>query len=218
MDLQDRARIHAALGDHHRLRIVDELLVSDWSFQELSRLVGLPANAAAHHLAVLESAGLIERHVSEGDHRRRYVGLRPDRLEGLVASPALRPNAILFVCTHNSARSQFAAALWTQRTGAPAESAGTDPAERVHPKAISIARDFGVDLQHAVPKGYDRLAVAPDLVVSVCDRAREAGLPFEAPSLHWSVPDPVRAGTAGAFRSAFADLAARVERLAVATT
>jgi ArsR family transcriptional regulator, arsenate/arsenite/antimonite-responsive transcriptional repressor / arsenate reductase (thioredoxin) len=217
MDLQDRARIHAALGDRYRLRIVDELLLSDRSFQELSRLVGLPANAAAHHLAVLESAGLIERHASEGDHRRRYVSLRLDRFEGLVASPAFRPSTILFVCTHNSARSQFAAALWTQRTGAPAESAGTDPAERVHPKAISAARAFGVDLHEAVPKGYDRLAVAPELVVSVCDRAREAGLPFDAPSIHWSVPDPVRAGTADAFRSAFADLAARVERLAAAT-
>jgi protein-tyrosine-phosphatase len=218
MDLQDRARIHAALGDRHRLRIVDELLLSDRSFQELSRSVALPANAAAHHMAVLESAGLIERHVSEGDHRRRYVSLRRDRLEGLVASPALRPSTVLFVCTHNSARSQFAAALWTQRTGAPAESAGTDPAERVHPKAVRAARGFGLDLHDATPKGYDQVSTAPDLVVSVCDRAREAGLPFDAPLLHWSVPDPALAGTAGAFRSAFGDLAERVERLSQATS
>src|SRR6266542_1566109 len=136
MHIEERAAVHAALGDAYRLRIVEELLLADRSFQELSRLVGLPGNAAAHHLGVLESAGLIERRVSEGDHRRRYVTLRQDRLAGLVTSPTFQPSAILFVCTHNSARSPFAAALWTQRTRAVAESAGTDPAERVHPKAI----------------------------------------------------------------------------------
>src|SRR6266508_3179031 len=152
MNIGERARVHAALGDAFRLRIVDALLLSDRSFQELARLVGLPGNAAAHHLGVLESAGLIERRVSEGDHRRRYVTLRRDRLAGLVATPTLHPGAVLFVCTRNSARSQFAAALWTQRTGAVAESAGTDPADRVHPKAIRAAGDFGVDLHDAVPK------------------------------------------------------------------
>jgi protein-tyrosine-phosphatase len=218
MNIGERARVHAALGDRHRLRIVDELLLSDRSFQELSRLVGLPGNAAAHHLGVLESAGLIERRVSEGDHRRRYVTLRQDRLAGLVAAPAARPKAVLFVCTHNSARSQFAAALWRYRTGAVAESAGTDPAQRVHPKAVHAAQDLGLDLHDATPKGYDQLSIAPDLVVSVCDRAHESGLPFEAPSLHWSVPDPVRTGTARAFQSAFADLGERVERLVSATS
>ena len=41
------------------------------------------------------------------------------------------------------------------------------------------------------PKGYDAVAVEPDLVVSVCDRAHEAGFPFAAPAVHWSIPDPV---------------------------
>jgi protein-tyrosine-phosphatase len=218
MKILERARVHAALGDPYRLRIVDELHFSDRSFQELSALIGLPGNAAAHHLGVLESAGLIERRVSEGDHRRRYIALCQDRLGGLVASPPVRPSAVLFVCTHNSARSQFAAALWTQRTGEVAESAGTDPAHQVHPKAVRAARDFGVDLHDAVPKGYERVTTIPDLVVSVCDRAREAGLPFDVPSLHWSVPDPVREGSSAAFRSAFADLAGRVEGLAAAST
>lgn len=140
-----------------------------------------------------------------------------DRLEGLTPSPSLDPRAILFICTHNSARSQFAAALWKERTGGTADSAGTDPADRVHPKAVRAAAAFGLDLVDAVPKGYDAVSVRPDLVVSVCDRAREAGVPFAAPHLHWSVPDPVRSGTQAAFRSAFADIAGRIDQLAKAT-
>jgi protein-tyrosine-phosphatase len=216
MDVADRARIYAALGDPVRLAMVDELFLSDRTFQELSRLVGLPGNAAAHHLAVLESAGLITRSVSEGDHRRRYVSLQHQRVAGSIATPFAAPKAILFVCTHNSARSQFAAALWSQRTGGPAASAGTQPAPRVHPGAVRAAAEFGVDLTDAMPRGYDAVEDPPQLVISVCDRAREAGMPFANPSFHWSVPDPVPSGTASAFRMAFADLAERVERLASA--
>src|SRR5918992_3888905 len=217
MDIAERARIHAALGDPARLRIVDELALSDRTFQELAAAAGLPSNAASHHLDVLESAGLIDRHVSEGDHRRRYIALQHDRLGGLVADSPLRPRIVLFVCTHNSARSQFAAALWRSRTGDAADSAGTTPADRVHPKAARGAAELGLDIPTVSPKGYDALSEQPDLIVSVCDRAREAGLPFDAPSLHWSIPDPVARGTAEAFRSAFGEISTRVDRLALAT-
>jgi protein-tyrosine-phosphatase len=217
MDLADRARTHAALGDPARLRMVDELALSDRTFLELAAAAQLPSNAAAHHLDVLESAGLIARHASEGDHRRRYITLRHDRLAGLVGTVPARPRVVLFVCTHNSARSQFAAALWHSRALGAAESAGTLPAPLVHPMAVRVAGELGLDLAAASPKGYDAIAVAPDLVVSVCDRAREAGVPFDVPSLHWSVPDPVASGSVEAFRSAFAEIAARVDRLAAAT-
>jgi protein-tyrosine-phosphatase len=125
---------------------------------------------------------------------------------------------VLFVCTHNSARSQFAAALWQARTEAIADSAGTDPAGRVHPTAVTAAAAFGLDLADRVPKGYDAVDLVPDIVVSVCDRAHEAAMPFDAPQLHWSIPDPVRAGTASAFRSAFASISDRIDRLATAAT
>jgi protein-tyrosine-phosphatase len=214
MDVFERARIHAALGDPARLRIVDALSLSDRTFQQLATVAGLPGNAAAHHLDVLAAAGLIERHPSEGDHRRRYISLRHDGLEGPLVRPVLRPQVVLFVCTHNSARSQFAAALWQARTGGAADSAGAQPADGVHPKAVRAAAEVGIDLTAARPKGYEAVTEAPDLVVSVCDRAWEAGLPYEAPALHWSVPDPVRPGTLDAFRTAFADLGGRVDRLA----
>lgn len=218
--ITERAHIHAALGDPARLRMVDELVLGDRTFGELAVATGLAGNAAAHHLGILESAGLVERRISEGDRRRRYLRLVPERLTGLVAGitdPADRPATVLFVCTHNSARSQFAAALWHQRTGLPAESAGTDPAASVHPKAVRAAARYGLDLADASPKGYASVSITPDLVVSVCDRAREAGIPFAAPLVHWSVPDPVRNGKGRAFRSAFGEIADRIERLAVAT-
>lgn len=217
MDVTTRAGIHAALGDPHRLRMVDELAQSDRTFLELAHLIELPGNAAAHHLEVLEQAGLIERRVSDGDRRRRYIQLRPERLDGLIAVPTRVPRAILFVCTHNSARSQFAAALWRLRTDGRSDSAGTDPAPVVHPLAVQAAAIFGVDLAGAHPKGYAEVAAAPDLIVSVCDRAHEAGIPFDAPIVHWSVPDPVRGGSPDAFRVAFTELAERIDRLASAS-
>ena len=72
----------------------------------------------------------------------------------------------------------------------------------------------GVDLSGGRPKGYGQLHSAFELVVSVCDRAREAGPPFDSPMLHWSVPDPVASGKLSAFRSAFADIDRRLDRLA----
>jgi protein-tyrosine-phosphatase len=140
------------------------------------------------------------------------VTLRQDRLDEIHVRPDLVARRILFVCTHNSARSQFAAGYWERTTGRPAESAGTDPAPRVHPAAVRVAREFGVDLAGAEPRGYGAVTSSPDLVVSVCDRAYEAGWPFDAPVLHWSVPDPVRTGTDAAVRRAFTELAARIER------
>lgn len=214
MDVGDRALVHAALGDPVRLTMVDRLMFGDHTFQDLAGAAGLPGNLAAHHLDVLESAGLIERRVSEGDRRRRYILLRQDRLAGLVGLQPIAPKLVLFVCTHNSARSQFAAARWRQVTGLPSESAGTTPADRLHPGALRAATRFDVDLSAGRPKGYDAITEEPDLIVSVCDRALESGLPFESPSLHWSVPDPVPAGTQGAFRSAFGEIAERIDNLA----
>jgi len=216
MRLSDRARVHGALADPHRLAIVDALALGDRTPRELAALVGAPTNLLAHHLGVLEEAGLTERRVSAGDRRRRYVVLRPEPLRELIPALAVPAGIVLFVCTHNSARSQFAAALWRQRTGSDADSAGTDPAARVHPSAVRAARRLGLDLSGQTPKGYAEVPAAPTLVVSVCDRAREGGFPFDSPTLHWSVPDPVADGRAAAFTAAFAEISRRIERLAAA--
>jgi protein-tyrosine-phosphatase/DNA-binding HxlR family transcriptional regulator len=214
--LECRARIHAALGDPARLAIVDALALGDASPGEIAHDLRLATNLVAHHVKVLTEAGLVTRGRSEGDRRRTYLRLRPETLAAL-APPALTcAGRVVFVCTHNSARSQFAAALWRRRTGGSADSAGVDPAPGVHPAAVRAAGRLGIDLQGSVPKGFEAVADEPGLVVSVCDRAREADIPFDAPALHWSVADPVADGRQAAFRVAFADILSRVERLASA--
>lgn len=213
MDRQLRARRHAALGDERRLSIVDRLAIGDLTVAELGRLVEMRPNLVAHHLEVLETAGLIDRHVSEGDHRRRYVSLRWEALPvaaGPVSMPARR---VAFVCTHNSARSQFAAALWQERGRGDAWSAGNEPVDRLHPMAVQVAPEFGLDLTGAVPSGLDTLPESPDLIISVCDRAREAGVPEAGATYHWSIPDPALKGTLDAFRSAFAQISERIDRV-----
>ena len=217
LSLEERVGLHAALGDAIRLAVVDALGLGDLGVEELRQITGVEGNLLAHHLKVLEKARLVRRRTSDGDGRRRYVSLRHGRLFELMASPALHACRVLFVCVHNSARSQFAAALWKERTGYPDLSAGTRPAAAVHPRTVEVAAELGIDLSGAVPKGYRQINSVPDLVVSVCDRARESVSRFNAPRLHWSVPDPVAQGDAAAFRQSFGEITHRMERLIHAT-
>lgn len=213
MTIEERAALHRALGDEHRLAMVDALRLSDRTPTELQELTGLASNLLAFHLDALEEVGLIERHRSQGDGRRRYVSLRPGALTSLSEVPRLGGGPVLFVCTANSARSQIASALWADRTGGLAMSAGTEPAPDVHPLAVEVAARHGLDLSDARPRSYQDVDVDPQLVVSVCDRARESGLGFEVPLVHWSVADPAE-GDRDAFEAAFEEISRRVEVLA----
>jgi ArsR family transcriptional regulator, arsenate/arsenite/antimonite-responsive transcriptional repressor / arsenate reductase (thioredoxin) len=213
--LERRAATHAALGDTKRLLIVDNLASSDLTVAELARIAGISTNLLAHHLEILEGASLIRRHVSEGDRRRKYVSLNWSALPGPLPNPSHEYASVAFVCTHNSARSQFAAALWEKTTGQKAQSAGSHPADRVHPLAVKAANGMNIDLSETRPKGYETLRGEPDLVVSVCDRAREIGVPTAATTFHWSVPDPVRGGNLQSFHDAFVEISSRIDRLGI---
>lgn len=208
-DLIRRAEIHAALSEPVRLAIVETLVCSDRSPTELARRCDLSANLLAHHLDVLERAELVERVVSAGDRRRRYVRLHPRPLAGLGIGCPRTAGRALFVCTHNSARSQLAAALWRARTGLDADSAGTRPAEQVHPGAEAAAARAGLHLRGARPRRMDPSHEQADVVVTVCDRAHEELQP-DASWWHWSVPDPVEVGTAEAFDAALTELDTRI--------
>jgi protein-tyrosine-phosphatase len=119
------------------------------------------------------------------------------------------PARALFVCSANSARSQLAAALWRDATGVPALSAGTHPAERVHPGAVAAARRAGLDLADSIPHDLATLGELPALVVTVCDRAHEELDPDDT-WLHWSIPDPVPLGTTAGFDRALTELRRRI--------
>jgi protein-tyrosine-phosphatase len=119
---------------------------------------------------------------------------------------------VLFVCTHNSARSQLAAALWAAEVGTEAFSAGTHPADRVHPGAIEAAARSGLDLSSAVPHSLDKLETASKWVVTVCDRAHEELIPGDG-WWHWSTPDPVAEPTAAAFDLALDRIRTRITTL-----
>jgi protein-tyrosine-phosphatase/DNA-binding transcriptional ArsR family regulator len=207
-----RAARHAALGDPVRLAIADELSVSDRSPTELRALVGIESNLLAHHLDVLEAVGIITRSQSRGDGRRRYVHLQREALSELLPGRGVQPAPALFVCTQNSARSQLAAALWRSLTDAPAESAGTHPADQVHRGAIAAAKRAGLDLAGSAPRTLDEVANIPAIVVTVCDQAHEELAPGNS-WIHWSIPDPVVAGTAGAFDATVAELRERIRLL-----
>ena len=208
-DVERRAARHAALGDPARLAIVDELLASDRAPVELRHRLGMESNLLAHHLDVLERVGLVERSRSSGDGRRRYIHLVAGALDGLRPGRTVATTDALFVCTANSARSQLAAAIWRRVTGAAASSAGTHPADRVHPGAVAAAERAGLDLGGALPTRLDDVGELPPLVVTVCDRAHEER-PHPDGWLHWSVPDPVPTGTRAAFDATVAELSARI--------
>lgn len=214
-DLQRRAAAFAALGDPNRLAIAEALALTDCSPSELENRLGIPSNLLSHHLDTLVSVGFVRRLRSAGDGRRRYVRLAPDLPDHWLPSTSIEASDVLFVCHHNSARSQFAAAYWNLHSMIPAESAGTQPAARVHPMAIQAAGPRGLDLTGQIPRGYEQLSRVPSLIISVCDVAFEGAAPFSGTQrLHWSVPDPAGSVDLEAFDVAFAEIAQRIDRLA----
>jgi arsenate reductase len=107
------------------------------------------------------------------------------------------PLRVLFLCTHNSSRSQMAEGLLRARGGADFQvlSAGTQP-RSVHPLAIKAMREIGIDISNQSAKGIEVFATQPpiDLVVTVCHEAQEACPIFPNAKLqvHWGFPDPSR--------------------------
>jgi protein-tyrosine-phosphatase/DNA-binding transcriptional ArsR family regulator len=209
----ERAAVFAALGDPGRLRVAESLVDGDAMPSTLAARLGMSSNLLAHHLNVLEAAGVVRRTPSEGDRRRTYVHLLEPMTHLLAGPVAEIPERVVFVCTANTARSQLAASLWASLSHVPVTSAGTHPATKVDPGARAVARRHGLRLAPEVtPQSFDAVRASGDLVVTVCDRAHEEL--GAAGAVHWSVPDPVRVGTKAAFESAFEDLDQRVTGLA----
>ena len=104
---------------------------------------------------------------------------------------------VLFLCTHNSARSQMAEGLLRQLAGDRFEvfSAGTE-ATYVRPLAIKAMAELGIDISQQQSKTLDRYLNEPfDEVITVCDQAAEACpiFPGAVHRRHWSLADPSKA-------------------------
>ena len=128
---------------------------------------------------------------------------------------------VLFLCTHNSARSQMAEGLLRHLAGDRYEafSAGTE-ATHVRPLAVRAMRELGIDISTQESKTLDRYLGEPfDVVITVCDQAAEVCPVFPGASqrLHWSFPDPSTAQGSEAeqlavYREVRDDIRRRIER------
>jgi protein-tyrosine-phosphatase len=121
---------------------------------------------------------------------------------------------VLFVCLHNAGRSQMSEALFERAAGGrhTAESAGTEPGERVHPEVVQAMSEIGVDLSKATPQRLTaELAERADVVVTM-------GCGDECPYIpgkryiDWDLPDP-RGRPLEEVRATREDIRGRVESL-----
>jgi len=201
-------------GHPLRWRLLGELARSDRRVGELCALAGRRQSLVSYHLRQLRDGGLVSMRRSAADGRDTYYVLDLPRCGELLSSagmslhpglsptpravrePAATPARVLFLCTGNSARSQIAEALAEQLSGGAvsAASAGSHP-KPLHPNAVRVMRERGIDLAGRRSKHLGEFATQRfDYVITLCDRVREVCPEFPGgPALiHWSIPDPAR--------------------------
>jgi thioredoxin type arsenate reductase len=233
------------LAHELRWRLVEALARSDRRVQELVALVGEPQNLVSYHLRRLRDQALVAERRSAADGRDVYYSLDLERLKGLyfAAGESLHPgisdrpyvasetaagtsrrDRVLFLCTHNSARSQMAEGILRHLGGNRIEvhSAGT-VATRIHPLAVAAMSEKGIDISGQRSKHLDEFSGQEfDYVVTVCDNARESCpiFPGAPEQIHWSIADPSavkgdKAARLRAFRVASDELMTRIRYLLV---
>src|SRR5712691_9645234 len=135
----------------------------------------------------------------------------PDRPRGPAVTGMSR---VLFVCLHNAGRSQMSQALFEKLAGDNhmAQSAGTEPGDRVHPNVVAVMREVGVDLESRKPRKLtDELARWPDVVITMgCGDACPV-IPAKR-YIDWELPDPSGLPVQDV-RAIRDDIASRVEAL-----
>jgi ArsR family transcriptional regulator, arsenate/arsenite/antimonite-responsive transcriptional repressor / arsenate reductase (thioredoxin) len=223
-------------GDEVRWGLLRELACSDRRVGELIKAIGQPQSLVSYHLRKLRSGGLVTSRRSSADGRDTYYRLDLASCAAMLteAGASLHPGLrltlapesvgdavagrVLFLCTGNSARSQMAEAILAQRApGIEVFSAGSHP-KPLHPNAVAMMREYGIDLTGRRTKHVDEFAGQSfDYVISLCDKVREVCPEFpDHPKLvHWSMPDPSAAGDAHAtsypaFERTAAELSARI--------
>ena len=199
-----------------RWRILLVLAKSDHRVEELVSQLKQPHNLLSYHLKKLRQQKLVTERRSSADARDVYYSLNLSQFRQLYAEagatvhPALsepveqsstetatipaHPARVLFLCTHNSARSQIAEGLLRAVGGQEVEvfSAGNE-LTTVHPLAIKVMANRGIDLSKQKSKHLKEfIGQKFDYVITVCDRVRESCpvFPGDPEQIHWSFPDP----------------------------
>lgn len=199
-----------------RWRILLALVKSDYRVNELVRLLKQPPNLVSYHLKRLRLKDLVTERRSSADSRDIYYSLNLDQFwqmyfeAGRALHPGLAeqmdlphaqaesrvasPVRVLFLCTHNSARSQMAEGLLRKMGGDKVEvfSAGSEPTS-IHPLAIKTMSSRGIGLQtHQAKHLQEFVGQDFDYVITVCDQVREVCpiFPGDPEKIHWSFPDP----------------------------
>jgi protein-tyrosine-phosphatase/DNA-binding transcriptional ArsR family regulator len=217
-----------------RWQVVKTLSTSDRRVQELVDALQQPYNLVSYHLKLLRESKLVVLRKSDADNRDLYYSLNIERLQedyqdvayaihpGWVWKEAAQlpvrpiPRRVLFLCTHNSARSQMAEGLLRQVGGNNylVSSAGTLP-QKVHPETIAVMKELGVDISHQRSKHISELRDQSfDEVITVCDRVREVcpNYDFCMPTIHWSIPDPASIQDPAERLNAFTSTAHELQR------
>jgi ArsR family transcriptional regulator, arsenate/arsenite/antimonite-responsive transcriptional repressor / arsenate reductase (thioredoxin) len=212
-----------------RWQLLKALTRGDQRVQELVEQVAEPMNLVSYHLKKLRHEGVVSMRRSEADGRDIYYSLDMGKLRDLyqAAGAALHPRVggatpmpstgsipavrVLFVCTHNSARSQMAEALMRHLAGEQLQvySAGSHPTQ-LHPDAIRSMDALGIDIRGQQSKDLGQFeGQAFDTVITVCDRAREICpvFPGAADQIHWGFVDPTKIEDAVTRRHAFDQIA-----------
>ena len=205
-----------------RWRIVSALARSDYHGHELMALLQEPQNVVSYHLRLLRESHLAQERRSAADARDVYYSLDLAKMRDLyfAAGQAIHPamqgdseqgdsestpkesedatpttkSRVLFLCTHNSARSQMAEGILRFLAGDRVEvaSAGTE-VTRVHPLAIQVMKEMNIDISGQHSKHLNEfLGQHWDYAITVCDRAKESCpvFPGDPERLHWSFDDP----------------------------
>jgi ArsR family transcriptional regulator, arsenate/arsenite/antimonite-responsive transcriptional repressor / arsenate reductase (thioredoxin) len=230
-----------------RWRVLRHLAFSDHRVQELMQMLGEPQNLVSYHLRKLREGELVYERRSSHDGRDVYYSIDLRKLRTLYSAagealhPALGggveedsqlkpaadtgagdlpPTRILFLCTHNSARSQMAEAITRHHGASMVEvfSAGTEPSG-IHPYALRVLSEMNVDVSGARSKHLDEYGDDSfDYVITVCDKVRETCplFPGDPEQIHWSFADPAAVegeGQYGAFVKTAQELTTRIRFL-----
>jgi arsenate reductase len=125
---------------------------------------------------------------------------------------------VVFACVHNAGRSQMAAAFFSALADpakARAVSAGTEPAERVHPEVVDAMREVGIDLAGARPRRLTTALAARAALLVTMGCGESCPVVTGVPREDWELPDPKGESPANV-RAIRDDVQRRVERLVAA--